>query len=229
MATTWRTARSLDKLRAQINALWPVRDKSSDGTIGDTAHQATKSEHNPEDHDNNPATPGVVRAMDITHDPDHGVDAQKIVDSLVASKDPRILYLIFNGRMWRSYAKPNIRPWVPAPYTGSNSHAHHFHISVVDDAALFDSEAAWLLPGGSAPLPRPKPQPAPSRPAPTVPPSPPAAQPGSTAGQATGGAGALGGAAAVGKGIESGNAWLIVGGLAIVALGVVIFIMSRRK
>lgn len=72
----------------------------------------------------------------------------------------------------------------------------------------------------TAPLPRPKP---------TAPPPPPPAPPGSAAGQATGGAGAAAGAGAIVSGIGSGNGWLIAGGLALVALGVVVFIISRRK
>lgn len=145
MAQSWRLAESIKIFRDQVNALAPNRSRASDGTIGDAAHAATKSEHNPEDHDSNPATPGVVRAIDITHDVAGGMDCQTLVDMLVANKDPRILYIIFNGRMWRSYAKPNIQPWVPAPYTGSNKHTKHMHLSVVADPALFDSPAAWRL------------------------------------------------------------------------------------
>ena len=56
MATSWRLARSLDTLRAQVNKAHPKRDKASDGTIGDSRHAATVSEHNP-----HPAA--VVRAL----------------------------------------------------------------------------------------------------------------------------------------------------------------------
>ena len=57
----WRLARSLETLRAQINALSPNRSKASDGTIGDAAHSARTSDHNPDGG-------GVVRALDLTHD-----------------------------------------------------------------------------------------------------------------------------------------------------------------
>lgn len=50
---------------------------------------------------------------------------------LVANKDARVKYIIWNKRIWRSYDKPNIPAWTPSPYTGSNSHSKHMHVSVV--------------------------------------------------------------------------------------------------
>ena len=80
---SFRTAESLLKFRSQIDAMAPGRDKSNDGTIGDTSHQARPSDHNPN-------KDGVVTAMDITHDPRHGVDAGELAEILRLSKDPRI-------------------------------------------------------------------------------------------------------------------------------------------
>lgn len=54
-------APSLAVLRAEINARWPGRDKASDGWIGDTAHQSTRSDHNPNSR-------GSVNAIDIDED-----------------------------------------------------------------------------------------------------------------------------------------------------------------
>src|SRR6516225_7064321 len=100
---SWRVARSLLTLRDQVNRMAPDRDKSSDGTIGDE------------------------RAMDITHDPAHGVDARKLAEALVASRDTRILYLISNAQIVSSVVKP----WIWRRYNGVNPHRHHMHISVV--------------------------------------------------------------------------------------------------
>lgn len=138
---TWRLAKSLEKLRAQINVAYPDRSKSSDGTIGDARHQASKSEHNPDAN-------GVVRALDITHDPAHGVYARKIVEALAASRDSRILYLISDGQICSSVKEP----WKWRTYSGSNAHRQHFHISVVSNPSLYDDVRPWSLPGRMAPV-----------------------------------------------------------------------------
>lgn len=134
MATSWRVARSLDKLLGQINAAHPARSKAADGAIGDIAHSTTVSEHNP---DRN----GVVRARDFTHDPDHGFDAHAMADALIASRDPRILYVISRGRI----ASSVVQPWKWRTYTGSNRHDHHAHVSVVGDPSLYDSVRPWTI------------------------------------------------------------------------------------
>ncbi len=56
---------SLDRRKTMIDPGQPNRDKSSDGTIGDPAHQARNSDHNPNAY-------GVVTAINITNDPAHG-------------------------------------------------------------------------------------------------------------------------------------------------------------
>lgn len=138
----WRSAKSLVTLRAQVDAAWPNRSKSSDGTIGDSAHAATKSDHNP-----NPA--GVVQAIDITNDPTHGVSARGIAEALVASRDPRIKYIISNAQICSSKTSP----WVWRPYSGANAHTKHVHISVMDDPALYDDARPWSIPGTSTSTP----------------------------------------------------------------------------
>lgn len=138
----WRAAKSLDVLLKQVNAKWPDRSTKSDGTIGDTAHSARKSDHNPND-------AGVVCARDITHDPAHGLDARKLAEALVASKDERIKYIISNGEIC-SGPGANHPAWKWRPYTGANAHRKHVHISVRSPAALYDSTALWNLGGGVA-------------------------------------------------------------------------------
>lgn len=131
---SWRVAKSLATLRDQVNKLAPNRSKSSDGTVGDLAHQARNSEHNPN-------SAGVVRAMDITHDPAHGFDSYKFADMLRERADNRIYYVISNGRI----ANPG-KPW--RKYTGSNPHDHHCHISVSpNNAKLYDDPREWDIDG----------------------------------------------------------------------------------
>ncbi len=134
----WRVAKSLLRLREQVNAMFPERSKASDGTIGDAAHASRTSDHNPWVKDGNI---GIVTAMDITHDIPHGCDAQALVDALVNSRDPRIKYIIWNRKKINS----KIQPWVWRNYTGANPHTKHFHLSVLPDKAFYDSEDSWQI------------------------------------------------------------------------------------
>lgn len=113
-------------LRKEIDVLWPWRDKKSDGWLGDSAHQARKSDHNPD-----PET-GIVRAIDLDEDlrgtklPNPQA-ANHLVKQLVAMAkggDDRIAYVIFEGKIYSS--KKN---WAARPYTGLNAHNTHVHIS----------------------------------------------------------------------------------------------------
>lgn len=133
----WTLAPSLAELREQINTAWPSRSKASDGTIGDAAHAATKSEHNPD-------AQGVVRAFDITHDPVHGPHGTTLAMKLVGSRDPRILYVIWNRRIARSYPKPGIPAWTWSRYTGADPHTNHVHLSVVSDGRA-NSTTPWRI------------------------------------------------------------------------------------
>lgn len=115
---SWRLAKSLEVLRDQFNSTYPNRSKASDGTIGDTSHAASASDHNP-----NPQ--GVVCAMDITHDPSHGVDTYRIADNLITNRHPDLKYIISNSRIAGAWTN-----WNWTPYYGSNPHNHHMHVSV---------------------------------------------------------------------------------------------------
>src|SRR5215203_3649672 len=130
---SWRVASSLIQLRKQINEAFPARDKESDGTIGDTAHSARKSDHNP-----NGA--GVVTAMDIDRDFNDGHDGRELVSALVASQDPRIKYIIFERQISKT---GDVTKWTD--YFGKNAHNHHVHISVAATAKLYDDATPWKL------------------------------------------------------------------------------------
>lgn len=129
---SWRPAKSLETLRSQINAFAPNRSKVSDGVVGDAAHAKGKSGHNPN-------AAGVVVAMDVTHDPANGMDCQSLADTLVASRDNRLQYLIFNGRIINS----EVQPWLWRKYTGKNQHTQHIHIEVKTTPALYDDPRPW--------------------------------------------------------------------------------------
>ena len=136
----WRVAKSLEKLRSQVNAQWPKRDKSSDGTIGDAAHASRSSDHNPWVKD---GRTGVVTGMDITNDPSGGPVSNDLAETLRASRDPRIKYIISNARICSGDAGPS--PWAWRKYSGSNAHRHHVHLSVKADKEFYDSVKPWAI------------------------------------------------------------------------------------
>lgn len=130
-----RLARSLEKLLEEVNTLAPSRSKASDGWIGDQSHQVRQSDHNPN-------SKGVVTAIDITHDPANGLDCNVLAEALRNSRDPRIKYVIFNKRAFDPYnLKGN---WNWQPYSGSNPHTKHLHLSVRGD---YDNTAPWQIGG----------------------------------------------------------------------------------
>jgi hypothetical protein len=142
----WRLAKSLETLRTEVNAKWPNRSKGSDGAIGDESHKTRDSDHNPWVKD---GAIDVVTAIDITHDPAHGLDSEQLAECLRRSKNPRIKYIISN----RKIASSEKSPWEWRPYTGKNPHNHHVHISVKPDKAHYDHTSSWSLDGVAAPPP----------------------------------------------------------------------------
>lgn len=136
----WRVAKSLLTLQQQLNRAFPRRNKISDGTIGDLDHSNRASDHNPW------YGPGIVTAMDITHDPANGVDIDQLSDELAASKDHRIKYIIANRLILdtRTGLLPGTaNRW--QPYNGSNPHVKHLHLSVMANSACDDARP-WNLP-----------------------------------------------------------------------------------
>ena len=110
------------QLRLQVDDCYPDRDRTSDGWIGDTRHQARPSDHNPD-------AAGIVRAIDIDRDlsgkakPDLMPD---LADQIrhAAKSDKRIAYIIFAGKI----ASPRMG-WRWRKYSGINPHTKHCHIS----------------------------------------------------------------------------------------------------
>jgi len=111
------------QLRLQVDDSYPDRDRTSDGWIGDTRHQARPSDHNPD-------AEGIVRAIDIDRDlsgkakPDLMPDLADQLRLCAKRGDKRISYIIFDGRIASSK-----KAWAWRTYTGINKHNHHCHIS----------------------------------------------------------------------------------------------------
>lgn len=128
-----RLATCLVILRDQINARWPTRNKSSDGWIGDEAHQGRPSDHNP-------GADGVVEAIDVTHDPAGGFDSYAFAELLRRKRDRRIEYVISNGRIF--YAG-GAMPWQWQSYSGASPHTEHVHISCQPSALIYEDASPW--------------------------------------------------------------------------------------
>jgi hypothetical protein len=136
-----RVSNAIDTLRSEINAAHPGRSKISDGTLGDTAHAARKSDHNPDEN-------GIVHAMDVTVWDDADADVQDdvagpLAEHLRARRDPRTKYVIHRGQMFSSYGST---PWQWRDYDGPNGHFHHVHVSVYGDDG-----STWGYPATTAP------------------------------------------------------------------------------
>lgn len=140
----WRAMNSLLVLRGQVNLIAPLRSKASDGLVGDPAHQATNSDHNP--HNVPGVGPAMVTALDLTHDPAHGFDSYAFAETLRRNRDRRIKYVISNRRIFSSYAVGATPAWTWRTYSGDDPHTGHVHVSVLDNAAS-DTTDPWNLGG----------------------------------------------------------------------------------
>lgn len=121
-----RCAPSLVDLRNELNALWPNRDRASDGCCASTEHTA----QNPKS-DHEPASDGFAHALDIDEDLAVGVDLEWLWRSFMADPDPRVKYLIYEGRIVWPNSTTNRNP---RPYTGINAHKLHMHVSITLEA-----------------------------------------------------------------------------------------------
>lgn len=131
---SWRLAKALQTLKAEAEARWPG---ITIWTIGDSAHRDRPSDHNP--HPDN----GVVSAIDIKGT----AQARAVWSHLMATKDPRVEYIIFDGKKSGSD-----HGWNVHAYTGRNQHRDHIHVSVgrgTDGRPtrpdLYDDPSPWGL------------------------------------------------------------------------------------
>ena len=120
---TAKLCKAGQQLRLQVDDSYPDRDRTSDGWIGDTRHQARPSDHNPD-------AEGIVRAIDIDRDlsgkakPDLMPDLADQLRLCAKRGDKRISYIIFDGRIASSK-----KAWAWRTYTGINKHHAHLHCS----------------------------------------------------------------------------------------------------
>jgi hypothetical protein len=147
-------------LRDQVNRKWVSRDKRSDGWLGDRAHQARVSDHNP---DRN----GWVHAIDIDHDllgangGKAGTDqAEEFANQLIKlareGKDGgRLKYVVYKNRIASGTHKNQFWTW----RTGNWGHPQHIHVSFNPSAQRDGRPFNLPIFGISKPEPSPEPKP----------------------------------------------------------------------
>lgn len=155
-----RLAPSLVALIDEADARWPNRSKASDGSIGDAAHSARVSDHNPGDDPADADQTRWVCAVDLTDDP-VGPLAFEQLDAMRRRRDPRVKYGISEGHAFYSYEKPGRPAWTWVKYTGPNGHFHHGHISIHNTATARNDLSPWF---SFSPAVQPAPTPAPTAP-----------------------------------------------------------------
>lgn len=148
MAREPRLVPCLVQLRAEFNTAGPHRDKRSDGWIGDPAHAARQSAHNPN-------AQGWVRAIDVdkTGPWMPGLTFAEMIDRLVyrhrTDAENRLQNIIWAGRIAsRSWG------WTWRDYDGPNSHDEHAHLEARIDGTGWMNASPWhLRPVPEAPKP----------------------------------------------------------------------------
>lgn len=131
---SWRPAKCLTVLKAQIDKAHPHRPKQSDGMVASSQHHQANpnSDHEPNEH-------GVVCAWDITTADFTDTLAEQL-RALGKAGDPRVAYVIYKRRI--ASAKQG---WAWRPYTKGDPHLNHIHLSVSQDPKVYDLTHPWNL------------------------------------------------------------------------------------
>jgi len=149
VAADWILIPALNALFMAFNRVAPARDKRSDGSIGDTAHQHEVSDHNPDEtgsvpiHDKDRVN--EVHAIDVDADlRESDLTMEKVVQFLLgrcrSGAETRLRYIIYNRRIWEAS-----NGWRQRAYTGPSAHTEHAHFSASYDTAKEAATASWHL------------------------------------------------------------------------------------
>lgn len=148
---TWVLIPCLVKLFSEFDIIAPYRDTASDGRVGDTAHQGSVSDHNPDETGNVPShdadSINEVHAIDVDNNLNSYITMEDVIQFLLSecrkengTDRGRLKYIIYNKRIWE--AKNN---WEQRAYTGSSPHTEHAHFSAEYDSNLESDISTWGL------------------------------------------------------------------------------------
>jgi hypothetical protein len=157
----WVLTKGMQNLRGQVDGVFPDRDKTSDGTIGDQAHSSGTSGHNPDLTGSAEYKDGdsldEVRAWDMDSDLRFtGVTAQMVVDHIrkLPNVSSVLRYMIYNRKIYEAS-----NGWAARDYTGASPHTEHIHYSgaysqSADSDTTFDYRLNELTGGDDMFLPK---------------------------------------------------------------------------
>jgi hypothetical protein len=140
-----KLAPSLKNLFSEIDAVWPRRDRRTDGWYASPSVRKTKG--------HNPGHNGYSHAIDVDRD---GINPTLLINRI--KKDGGILWYV----IWSRTLYSNTYGWKPRPYTGKNPHTDHLHIEIYQTDKAESYRGRWgvdlgrnIPPDGSPPPPPP--------------------------------------------------------------------------
>jgi hypothetical protein len=146
---SWVLVPCLIRLRSEFDQMAPQRDRASDGAVGDAAHQAEVSDHNPDETGSVPIHDAdklnEVHAIDVDSDLlESDLTMEKVVQFLLgrcrSGAETRLRYIIYRRRIWSASSG-----WAEKAYTGASPHTEHAHFSVSYASSGEASTVSWRL------------------------------------------------------------------------------------
>lgn len=118
----------LESFRQEVNRRYPKRKKTSDGTLGDQAHKARVSEHNPD-------SDGTIDAFDMDvnlfgSDNDTGsaaedAEVRKLIKEFLSKPEAQLV--IYDRHIYNPDIQGGKARWYGDWSSGKNPHDHHVH------------------------------------------------------------------------------------------------------